>query len=816
MKILKILTPLLFLVAMFVGGCGSDSKSDPSFDSSSPDGSNVVNGYELVNITVPFDVNYAGERKQFKVQLLQYGVPVIGATIKVAGLPAEFGIVSNASADTDNSGYAIFDYVGADPLLNGVYALDVFYEVVTTTPDTNTTTSTTTTPEYVVTQLQINVQESSDPTGNSAFSLVNVTNPFLVTYAGEEKTFSVQVLNQGTPVKDEEVSVATLPTNFGLVSSATVISNESGYAVFNYIASDPLVNGSYDLEIFHADENGSRISNNLHIVIDEGAQEFAYQLTNASTPVILTEPNQKGDITVYLVDNNGVGVKDKVVNMSILDNAYGTLTSTVSTTDESGKASFGYIASDNIVGLSSTLLTASFTENGLSTTQQIEVKSESTFDYKLVNLTTPLIVKSSLQESLITVQLVNKANQPMVGKDVTITTIDSSYGSVSPAVAKTDTSGTATFTYKAPENILGLSTTQATISFTENGLTISEILTISMEVGFDYKLTNLTTPIIIKAPDEKHNVTVQLVDINNQGVQGKDIAISAIDVNYGFITPTVSTTDASGVATFEYTASSSLSGLSTTTATVSFSESGLTISELLTLSVETAFDYKFSNPTSPLIVQTAKQESDVGVYLVNSAGIGIPDKDVSITTIDRAYGSITPTTIQTDESGRAVFKYTAPESLDGLKSTTAKFSFTESDLTIYQDMEIQIIPSGIGDDYQLVNVSPPVSIISPDQSEVMEVQLTLNGFPVIDSRACTTDSTVTVDCVIPEAIPRAYGRITDAGGSTAKDGYIYYSYVGPNEVDKADVGTEYIFNFIYFDKDGKAKATAPMTIQMNF
>jgi len=192
MKIFKILMPLFLLVAMFVGGCGSNSKSGPIFDDPN-NGADVVNGYQLVNITVPFDVNYAKEQKQFKVQLLQYGVPVIGATIKVAGLPAEFGVVNNASSDTDNSGYAIFDYIGADPLVNGVYSLDVFYEVANITPDANTTTDATVTPQYVVTQLQINVQESSDPAGKSEFSLVNVTNPFLVTYVGEEKTFGVQV-----------------------------------------------------------------------------------------------------------------------------------------------------------------------------------------------------------------------------------------------------------------------------------------------------------------------------------------------------------------------------------------------------------------------------------------------------------------------------------------------------------------------------------------------------------------------------------------------------------------------------------------------
>ena len=837
MKIFKILFPLLLLVAMFISGCGSNSKAGPVFnDPNIGDSGDAINGYQLVNITVPFDVHYAGEAKQFKVQLLEHDIPVIGATIKVTRLPAEFGVITNASSDTDGSGYAIFNYVAADPLVNGVYALDVFYEGAvsdttnnigdddTTGDDNATGDENTTTPTekfYVRTQLQINVQESSEDNPEQGteidYLLVNVTNPFLVTYISEEKTFGVQVLKDGIPTKDEDVSVATLPSQYGTVSPATVKSNEAGYAIFNYLAPDPLTNGTYDLELSHTDINGSKVSDTLHIEINEGAQEFTYQLTNASTPIILSEPNQKGFITVYLVDKTGVGVAAKIVNMSILDNAYGTLSSTVTTTDLSGKASFEYTASSNLVGLGSTILTATFTENGLSTTQNIEVKSESTFDYKLVNLTTPLMVTTPLQESSITVQLVNKLNHPIVGKDISITALDVKYGSITPAIAKTDVSGTATFKYTGPESLLGLTTTQSTVTFTENGVSVSETLTIAMALDFDYKLANLTTPIMVKTPSEKQNITVQLIDKNNQGIMGKDIAISALDVNYGFITPTVSTTNESGTAVFEYTAPASLIGLNNTQSTVSFTESDLTISELLTISIETSFNYKFSNPTTPVIIQTPKQESDVGVYLVDANGLGIPEKEVSITTIDSAYGSISPTTIKTDKSGRAIYKYIGPDSLSGLKSTFAKFSFTESDLTIYEDMEIKVSAIGGGADYKLINANPPLSIIQPNQSGQIEVQLTLNGFPVIDARSCTAEnSTITVDCVMPESIPRSYGRITDAGGSTAKDGYIYYDHVGPNAVDKANVGTEHIFNIIYFDKDGKPQASIPITIEMNF
>jgi len=231
---------------------------------------------------------------------------------------------------------------------------------------------------------------------------------------------------------------------------------------------------------------------------------------------------------------------------------------------------------------------------------------------------------------------------------------------------------------------------------------------------------------------------------------------------------------------------------------------------LLTVSVQTAFNYKFSNPTTPTIVQTPKQEIEVGVYLVDSNGLGIPDKDVSITTIDNAYGSISPTTIKTDKSGRAIYTYIGPDSLNGLKSTFAKFSFTESDLTIYSDMEIKINAVDSEAKYKLVNARTPISVTKPNQgyyppnaseeekaqlAYIIKVQLIRNELPVIGAKACETSDSI--DCVVFEAIPKSYGRITNSATSTEKNGYIYYEYVGPNTTDKADVGTEHIFNLIY-------------------
>jgi len=698
------ITSLLFWVLFFVG-CGSNSKSGPIF--TTPDGDTSINGYELVNITSPFDITYAGERQQFKVQLLQYGTPVIGETVLVAGLAAEFGIVLNAQAVTDESGYATFEYQSADPLVNGVYPLDVFYDGVIASDDNATESET----FRVSTILEINVKESDAPIeGESIYSLENVTNPFLVTYVGQEKTFRVQVLKEGVPTAGEMVYIASLPSEYGTITNASATSDESGFANFDYIANDPLTNGTYDLELFHADVNGSKVSAVLNMEINEGAVEFNYQLTNPSTPITLVETNQLGEISVYLVDENGIGVAEKTVNISILDRAYGTVESTVSTTDASGKANFAYTGASSLTGLSSTQVTLSFTENGITTSQTVDIVVE------------------------------NKS----------------------------------------------------------------------------YALVNVTTPIVLTEVSQEGEITAYLVDSDGIGASGKTVNISILDTAYGSVSSTVSTTDESGRASFSYTGASSLEGLTTTQATLSFTENGVTISQVVTIIVDKGFNYNLVNPTSPLIVETVDQESTLSVHLIDDQGVGVAGKTVNITTIDRNYGLITPSSATTDEAGKALFTYSAPDSLDNLTSTKATLSFSENGLTIYSEIEIQVIPKGVDSDYQLVNAKTPVSIIESEQTVVIDVQLTLDGLPVIDARPCDAENTVVVDCVIPESIPRSYGRITDAGGSTSTDGYVYYNFLAPNESEKADVGTEHTFNIIYIDQYGDTAASTPITIEMNY
>jgi len=108
--------------------------------------------------------------------------------------------------------------------------------------------------------------KENPPTPEGPYKLTNLTTPFTIGYAGEQKEFQVQVLKDGNPISGETVSVGFLPASFGFLDSATAISNDSGYAVFKYTAADSLTNGTQSLELIHKSiEDGSITTTELII-----------------------------------------------------------------------------------------------------------------------------------------------------------------------------------------------------------------------------------------------------------------------------------------------------------------------------------------------------------------------------------------------------------------------------------------------------------------------------------------------------------------------------------------------------------------------
>jgi hypothetical protein len=439
--------------------------------------------------------------------------------------------------------------------------------------------------------------------------------------------------------------------------------------------------------------------------------------------------------------------------------------------------------------------------------------------YLFTNASTPLQVADGGEAYPLRVQLL-KNGSGFSGQNVTMMPFDSRYGLVVPSAVVTDASGWAEFSYTSPESLAQINGQSATLHAMYddgNGSVIVQDFVLNFNRS-QYSFINATTPVNITAPSQAKVIAVTLVKENNIGVPGEVVTISPLPSSiYGTIDPISTTTDASGKASFSYVAPSKLTGLGTVPLTISFTKNGQTITQNIQIVFEKS-NYRFVNVTTPIVINNGSQTAEISAYLVDKDNIGVSGKSVTISPVATGYGTVTPGADTTDAAGKAVFTYTAPLHLTGLTNTNLTLSYTDNIGTVSANVEIRIV-SGGDTGYQLVNAKDPYYIYSPTQPDTFDIQLIKNGLPVLDARPCTTaTSTVAVDCVIPDAIDRRFGRFQGiASSDNAEDGYTYYTYLAPADSEKAANGEDTTFIVLYIDKQGMIAAQSePILLRMRY
>ncbi len=102
MKKFGIFIFLSLLSALFIIGCGSNTKADPAHSSTGP--------YMIVNASSPFEVSDTNISYELYVQLLKDGYGYEGAEIRIQPFDAMYGRVSPSMQITDIDGWAKFPY----------------------------------------------------------------------------------------------------------------------------------------------------------------------------------------------------------------------------------------------------------------------------------------------------------------------------------------------------------------------------------------------------------------------------------------------------------------------------------------------------------------------------------------------------------------------------------------------------------------------------------------------------------------------------------------------------------------------------------
>ena len=212
----------------------------------------------------------------------------------------------------------------------------------------------------------------------------------------------------------------------------------------------------------------------------------------------------------------------------------------------------------------------------------------STFDYSnpdeggntqyiLTNATSPLVVNYDNELKTISVDVIDKNGVGIKDKEVSITAVSGvEYGAImSDSIIKTDVSGHAIFTYKAPADVSAVNgqSTDVTLAMVDNGVRITKKVTIM----FQNVDLNVSVPIVVITNNSKNitldtsSQTVQMeVQVLEKGtntpytkgnvkVSLPDSVLNGTDVGH-FTEYTVPVSN-NGIATFNYTGPQDLKGL---------------------------------------------------------------------------------------------------------------------------------------------------------------------------------------------------------------------------------------------------------------
>ncbi len=436
--------------------------------------------------------------------------------------------------------------------------------------------------------------------------------------------------------------------------------------------------------------------------------------------------------------------------------------------------------------------------------------------YELTNVTSPFNIKHPGQQKTFQVQLVQDGI-PVSGEKVSATSLPSTFGFIAKSTVTTNDGGYAVFDYTAADPLTNGSVPLDLI-YDDNGSKTTATLTINVQestVPFDYKFVGTTTPVEINQVSQAVSITSYLLDKNNNPQKGKLVSIAPLDVKYGSISPIASLSTDTGLVVFNYTAPADLTGLSSASTVMRFTEGDNSISQ----AVEFVFQgsgYRFSNATTPIVINNAGQTEEISVYLVDESNVGVAGQSVSISPVPTGYGSVTPGTATTDEAGKATFQYTAPDYLVGLTGTQLTLSYFDGTATLTTHVDIQINSEG-ATGYILTNAKDPYYVHSSEESELFNIQLVKDGSAVLGAQACQPADGISKDCVSITALDRRFGSFTGTIPTVISDGYVYFSYVAPADAEKASNGEDSTFTIEYIDENGKVVATsAPITIRMRY
>jgi hypothetical protein len=225
--------------------------------------------------------------------------------------------------------------------------------------------------------------------------------------------------------------------------------------------------------------------------------------------------------------------------------------------------------------------------------------------------------------------------------------------------------------------------------------------------GSPFAFLNASSPMKIEEGGKVYQLSVQLIE-NGFGSAGQEIKMLPFDRKYGLIESEIVDTDTSGWAVFNYQAPEDLrevSSQSTTLNAIFDDGNGSVIAKKFVLNfidVNSGSLYRLTNQSTPIIISLDMNDNnnttppaitkEISAYVVDRDNVGAEGKTVTIGILDQQFGSISPSSTETDAAGKAIFTFTASDMIDLQigKSTTVNLNYTENGVTQSLPVTIEV------------------------------------------------------------------------------------------------------------------------------
>lgn len=252
---------------------------------------------------------------------------------------------------------------------------------------------------------------------------------------------------------------------------------------------------------------------------------------------------------------------------------------------------------------------------------------------------------------------------------------------------------------------------------------------------------NATTPLEVTQAGTGYEIKVQMIE-DGYVASGKVVKLLPFDKRFGSAANYEATSGEDGYAVFQYTSPETLPADGTSTVLqLTHNENGALLTQNIVLTFENKgsldkVDTLYLVPNQVTITSPG-EEKEITILTLNAQHIGVSSSVVLEQLSDgiHDYGSFEPSgTITTDESGKAVVTYIAPDSISGISERNITVTETSQNLT--QTLNIQYNTStGPGIDYEIeVSVPESLDIEDTDQITVTIHELGNPSVPIADSK----------------------------------------------------------------------------------